>query len=470
MKILLLSVSARGHAIAEALQRSSHAPEIISICPVANPGLKEIASALFVLPLSDLSGMVEIAKKVRPDFAVIGPEAPIAAGIVDLLAEHGVPSVGPNEELARIESSKGFTRDLLTRHGIEANPKYHVFHAQIRNPYLAGMQVKSEIRRYIEEDLQGEYVVKFDALAGGKGVKVSGEHLRTVEEGVMYAEECIEKAGQVVVEEKLVGPEFSLMSFVSGKTVVSMPAVQDHKRAYEGDEGPNTGGMGSYSDANHSLPFLNEVDLEQAHEFNVRTAEALLKETKEPYKGILYGGFIVCSSQCHPEPRPPRHPERGRRVRLIEYNCRFGDPEVLNVLPLLETDFVDICRGIVSGELTDNMVKFQRKATVCKYIVPKSYPVSKDQRGEPVIFPDPDPNPDPKLRLYFGDICGDDGGTLRLGGSRSAGVVGIGETIEEAEKIAEEYCKQIKGLVRHRRDIGTRALIEKRMLMLDGKR
>jgi len=268
-----------------------------------------------------------------------------------------------------------------------------------------------------------------------------------------------------VVEEKLVGPEFSLMSFVSGKKVVSMPAVQDHKRAYEGNTGPNTGGMGSYSDAGHLLPFLSQEDVEEAHAFNVKTAGALLEECKEPYKGILYGGYMKTPGG----------------IKLIEYNCRFGDPEALNVLPLLESDFVEICQGIISGGLNDSMVKFANKATVCKYIVPKSYPVSRGERGEEVRFPTLSTLFEPRTfadgagsrsvsplgptglgrgeckggaRIYFGDVFQDKDGSLRLGGSRTAGVVGIGDSLAEAEKAAQRTCENVFGPVRFRSDIG----------------
>ena len=279
-------------------------------------------------------------------------------------------------------------------------------------------------------------------------MKVSGEHLMTVDEGVEFAMECLSKSDQVVVEEKFVGCEFSLMSFVSGKNVVSMPAVQDHKRAHEGDTGPNTGGMGTYSSADHSLPFLTKDDIDKAHEINVETAEALQKECGEPFKGILYGGFIVTKNG----------------VKLIEYNARFGDPECLNVLPLLDTDFVDICQAVIDGSLSEDMVKFSNKATVCLYITPECYPNSKDLKGEVVEFSDIEDD----AIIFYGDISEDDDGTLHLGGSRTAGIVGIGDTISEAQKIALDICEQVKGPVRFRKDIGTEGLISKRIELMEG--
>jgi len=433
MKILLIASSAREHAIADALARSPQKPEIVSVCTTKNPGLKKLSSALHVGNILDFPWVMDIAKKTKPDLAIVGPDDPIGNGLADLLEAEGIPTMAPRKSLARIESSKSFARDLLRKAVPNSVPKYRVFTSY----------EPKELNKYIEQDLRGDYVVKYDALRGGKGVKVSGDHLATVEEGMQYAKECIEEGGRVVIEEKLVGVEFSLLSFVSGTQVVDMPAIQDHKRAYAGDTGPNTGGMGTYTDVNHSLPFLETSDLARAKEINRLTAEALLQECKEPFRGILYGGYIAVKDG----------------IRVIEFNARFGDPEALNVLPLLSSDFVTICQAITTGELTEDLVTFQKKATVCKYIAPESYPVSKDQKGQLVTFP-----AIPKdARLYFGDIAEDEQGMLHLGGSRTGGFVGIGNSIAEAEMIAEKLCEAVQGPVSFRKDIGTEALVRKRI-------
>jgi phosphoribosylamine---glycine ligase len=225
--------------------------------------------------------------------------------------------------------------------------------------------------------------------------------------------------------------------------VVDMPAVQDHKRAYEGDTGPNTGGMGTYSCPDHALPFLSTDDLREAQTINRSIAEALLQECGHPYRGILYGGFMAVRDG----------------VRVIEYNARFGDPEALNVLPILTSDFVDVCMGMIEEKLTDDLVQFAKRATVCKYITPKSYPEAKSERGQIVRFPEIRSD----ARLYLGDITRGDTGDLLLGGSRTAGVVGIGSTLDEAEKIAQKICSEVQGPVRFRRDIATATLVETRV-------
>ena len=445
MKILLVASSAREHAIAEALARSPQKPEIIAISHNRNPGLRAVATEHFQANIMDFPAVLDIAKNEKPNFAVIGPDDPIGSGLADALEGIGIKSVAPKKQLAQIETSKGFARNLLKKHGIDASPK---FKAISIDPNLASAlkEAKKEIHSYLEDELQGSYVVKYDALKGGKGVKLSGEHLSTIEEGVEYAVECLKECGRVVLEEKLEGVEFSLLSFVSGTQVIDMPTVQDHKRACDGDTGPNTGGMGSYTDANHSLPFLSSSDLARAKELNRLTAAALQKECGEPYKGILYGGFIAVKDG----------------IRLIEYNARFGDPEALNILPLLSSDFVAICQAIIDGELSDSLVQFEKKATVCKYITPHGYPENKDQKGQEVRFPEMPAN----ARLYFGDINEEHDGRLLLGGSRTAGIVGIGKTIDEAEKIAEDLCEKVEGPVRFRSDIGKKQLIDKRIKMM----
>jgi phosphoribosylamine--glycine ligase len=433
VRILLIASTAREHAIADALARSPQHPEIISICGSENPGLKRLSSTLHTGSILDFDFVLSIAKKIKPDFAVIGPDDPIGAGLADALQEEEIPSVAPLKSLARIESSKAFTRNLLKKYKIGTSPKFKVF----------TKPEPKELHTFIDQELHGNYVVKYDALKGGKGVKVSGEHLQSIDEGTAYGLECIRECGQVVVEEKLIGIEFSLLSFVSSTQVVDMPAVQDHKRAYDGDTGPNTGGMGTYTDADHSLPFLSKRDLDDAKEINRAVAAALLKECGEPYRGFLYGGFMAVRDG----------------IRVIEFNARLGDPEALNILPLLSSDFVTICRAIIDGSLDESLVTFESKATVCKYLTPESYPVSKDQRGKEVTFPKMPEN----ARLFYGDIREDVDGTLHLGGSRTAGIVGIASSIAEAESIAQKLCEQVQGPVRFRSDIGTEALIAKRV-------
>ncbi len=444
MRILLITNSARGEAIADALIRSPQKPELIVCSTVKSPGFAKLATELHVMDIMSFAKIVEIGKTAACDFAFIAPDDPIGAGLADRLESTGIPCIAPRRTLARIESSKSFARELMTKYNILHNPQYRTFSLSSLDQHR---ETEISIRAYIEHELHNHYVIKYDALKGGKGVKVSGEHLMTIDSGVQYAMECLQQCGTVVIEEKLVGVEFSLMSFVSGSSVVDMPAVQDHKRAENGDIGSNTGGMGTYSDVAHGLPFLDASDVVSASEINKKVAVAVENECGEPYKGILYGGFIATADG----------------VKVIEYNARFGDPEALNVLPLLESDFVALCQAIIAGNLTPEHVKFSKKATVCKYIVPKSYPDAKKEIGQKVMIPDEIPE---NTKVYFGDVHLDDTGNIILGGSRSIGIVGIGDSIAEAEQASQLFCEKISGPIRFRSDIGTVDSLQKRLSLM----
>lgn len=429
MKVLLVSNGAREHAIAEALKKSPKCEELICFASAVNPGIRDLSSIYHVGDMKDMKAIQEFANEHKPDFAVIGPENPLADGIVDILALIGVPCASPTKAMAQIESSKSFTRDLLKKYDIPGNPKFKVFTSAD-----GMMEFASQL---------GEIVVKADGLKGGKGVHVMGDHFETVEEGILIAKDYAEKDGSVMIEEKFVGQEFSLMSFVDGKNVIDMPVIQDHKRAYVGDTGPNTGGMGTYSYP-ENLPFITQKDIEDAHNINVEVAKAAKEELGEPFKGILYGGFIAVKNG----------------VRLIEYNTRFGDPEAMNAIPLLESDFVDICLGIIHGNLDEVDIKFSKKATVCKYVVPEGYPTNPKKDDEIKFSELPD-----GVKVYYAAVDERDE-KLVMTGSRALAFVGIADEIEEAEKIAQQAVESVEGPVFFREDIGTKELIDKRVEMM----
>ncbi|KKW17338.1 phosphoribosylamine--glycine ligase [Candidatus Uhrbacteria bacterium RIFCSPHIGHO2_12_FULL_54_23] len=430
MKILLIGSGAREHAIGEALTRSPQGADLFVFGSSRNPGLLKLSSGYETGKTDDPSAVVSYAQRVKPDFAIVGPEAPLAAGVVDALQTIGVFSVGPTKMAAQLESSKSFTRKLLVEAGIEVYPKFKV---------VSDLSDLSDVSW-----LNGEMVVKPDGLTGGKGVKVQGDHFQTAEEGIAYAKECLDKDGSVLIEEKLIGQEFSLMSFTDGAHLLHMPSVQDNKRLLEGDRGPNTGGMGSVSDADHSLPFLTENDIHIAQETNERVIHALKKKGIE-YRGIIYGNYIAVRDG----------------IKLIEYNARLGDPEAMNVLSILESDFVEICQGIINGNLNDVKAAFSHKATVCKYVVPEGYP-DKPVKDVKIDVSAVNQN---KVKLYFASVDERNDG-LYMTGSRAIGVVGIADTLAEAERLAEIEIQKIQGPVVHRTDIGTHALLNKRIEML----
>jgi phosphoribosylamine--glycine ligase len=366
------------------------------------------------------------------DFAVIGPEDPLNNGVADSLKRIGIPAVGPTKQLAQLETSKSFTRNLLSKYDIPGNPQYRIFTSM------------DGIKDFID-GLDG-VVIKPDGLTGGKGVLVQGDHFETKEEALEHCREILREHSVVIVDEKLEGEEFSLQCLSDGTTVVATPPVQDHKRRFVDDKGPNTGGMGSYSSEDHSLPFMTATDVAEGLAITQEVAEALYRETGEYYKGVMYGGFIITKSG----------------VKLLEYNARFGDPEAMNILPLLKTDFVDICRAIIDGTLNRLDVEFEKKATVCKYIVPKGYGLPADHPDGQSTSAKIEVDDVKGARLYYASVDRKDDG-LYMTKSRAIGVVGISDDLESAERIAERAVSAIHGPVDHRPDIGTKRLIQRRI-------
>jgi phosphoribosylamine--glycine ligase len=428
-RILIVGSGAREHAIAVAFARSMQKPVLLCFSGARNPGIEALCEAYETGSITDSHEVVDFALKNRATLAVLGPEAPLAAGVADALWAAKVPVVGPTQSLARIESSKAFTRQLLQKHSIQGNPFFQRFES------MEGLDA-------VLEQFPMRHVIKDDGLAGGKGVKVCGDHLLSHEDSLTFCRELIAQGHPFVLEEKLEGEEFSLMSFCDGETLRHMPAVQDHKRAYDGDKGPNTGGMGTYSDADHKLPFLTDTDILEAQKINEQVAKALALECGAPYQGILYGGFMVTKLG----------------VKLIEYNARFGDPESLNLLTLLRSDFVAICRAIADRKLREVTVEFEKKASVCRYVVPEGYP-DQPRKGDVVELP---PHATAGVSTYLSAVDMVQG-KLVATGSRTVAFVGVGETLAEAESLCADAARQVQGPFFYRKDIGTEALLASRV-------
>ncbi|HKM41947.1 MAG TPA: phosphoribosylamine--glycine ligase [Methanocorpusculum sp.] len=422
MKILVAGGGGREHAICLALTKNANV-ELYSVMGKRNPGIAKIARETFVHSETDVPAVVTFAKKHNIQYAIVGPEAPLEAGLVDALMKEGIGCVGPVQAAARIETDKGFCRRLMNKHEIDGCPAYNI------------CNTPEEAVAYIHT-YPGDLAIKPTGLTGGKGVKVMGEQVNRegAEEYAMTLKNQV-----IILEERLLGEEFTLMAFVDGKTLVPMPLVQDHKRAFDGDVGPNTGGMGSYSLENHKFPFVTDDDYAKAISIMQATVDALSQEGT-PYKGILYGQFM--NTKTGP--------------KVIEFNARFGDPEAMNVLTILNSDFLTIAEHIIKGTLSSADVSFENKATVCKYIVPTGYP--EKPRGGDVIIPGPAEN----TVLYYANIALEDG-VLKTLTSRAMAFVGVGDSLKEAERYAEAACKNVSGNVRYRSDIGTDALFAKRI-------
>src|SRR5947199_7567988 len=344
MKVLVVGGGGREHAIVEALHRSQ--ADIYAAMANQNPAIRRRSKDVLLGDVADVERIVSWAKGYGIELAVIGPEAPLEKGITDALEAAAIPTVGPSREAAQLETNKEFTRTLMRDHQIPGFPQFWAFDS------LAGFEE-------FVNDSDFEFVIKPLGLTGGKGVRVWGDHFATKEEALAYGREILEKkiggVARFLVEEKLVGEEFSLQAFSDGHSLVPAPIAQDHKRAYEGDKGPNTGGMGSYSDADHRLPFLTEGDFAGALQTMRRTVAAMASRGT-PFKGVLYGGFMATKDG----------------PKLLEFNVRFADPEAMNVLPIFEDDFLETCHGIAEERLPSSL-RFAPRATVCKYVVPMGY-------------------------------------------------------------------------------------------------
>ena len=432
MNILIIGSGAREHILTKACAQSPTPCQLFCIGSSLNPGIKKLCADYAVMNMFQVEAVLQQARQWTIQMAIIGPEAPLEQGLADAFERQGILTVGPKKKSAQLETSKAFTRNLFSNYRIPGSPQYRLFHTL------------DDVKPFLHQLGEGNYVVKANGLMGGKGVKVAGDHLHSIDEAYVFCQQLHEEKIPFLIEEKLIGQEFSLLNFCDGERLIPMPLVQDHKRAFDGDMGPNTGGMGSYSAADHRLPFLTDQDIKAAQHINEQTIRALKQECNETYQGILYGSFIATT----------------KGVYLIEYNARFGDPEILNLLSIFDGDFVELCTSLVNGSLYPEQVRFKHLATVCKYAVPLGYPdavldhtpisISAVQNQE---------------QLYFAQVK-EHHGTLMSTSSRTLAVVGIADTIAKAEKIAEEEISRVQGALFHRRDIGTAALIEKRIQMM----
>jgi phosphoribosylamine--glycine ligase len=419
--VLLVGGGGREHAIARAVADDC---ALYACASVRNPGIRRLADGFEPIDETDAAAVAAYATAVDADLAVIGPESALEAGVADALDDAGVYAFGPRAEEARLETDKAYQRRFMEAASIPGCPDFEVF------------DDTEAACEYIDA-YDGDLAVKPAGLTGGKGVKVIGDQV-TAEEAKAYLRDS--DYDRVVLEERLVGEEFTVQAFVANGDLRTTPAVQDHKRAYEGDEGPNTGGMGSYSDTGLSLPFMDEGDYDAA----VDVLEAVVDALPD-YKGVLYGQFMLA--------------EAGPRV--VEFNARFGDPEAMNTLPVLDTPFVDVLVAARDGEPLPEL-DFSGEATVCKYAVPDGYPTDPDAGAEIAV----DEESAGDALLYYASVDERDG-RLYTTTSRAFAVVGRGDSIAAAEAQAEEALAAAGDRVRIRHDIGTADLVQRRIDHMD---
>ena len=391
MKVLVVGSGGREHAICWALKKSPKVTELY--CAPGNGGIGEIAQCVDV-KATDIPGMVAWAKEHGIDFVMVAPDDPLAMGMVDALEAEGIRAFGPRKNAAIIEGSKAFSKELMKKYGIPT-ADYAVF------------TDKDQALAYVEA--QGApIVVKCDGLALGKGVVVA-QTLDEAKEAVvnMMENKAFGEAGaKVVIEECMTGPEVTVLAFTDGKTIVPMPSSQDHKRAYDGDQGPNTGGMGAISPCPNYTPELSKVCMDTIF---LPTVKALNAEGRT-FQGVIYFGMMLT-------PKGPR---------VVEYNARFGDPECQAVLSLLETDLMDILEACVDGTLSQVDVKFKDAASCCLVLASGGYPVAYE-KGKEITGLD-----QVKDAVVFHAGTKKQDGKFLTNGGRVLGVTAVAPTLREA--------------------------------------
>ena len=418
MDILVVGGGGREHTIVWKIAQSPLAGKIY--CAPGNGGIAEIAECVDI-SATDIDGIVNFAKEKNVDLVMVAPDDPLVMGMVDALEKEGIRAFGPRANAAVIEGSKVFSKDLMKKYNIPT----------------AGYEVFTESDKaieYIKQQNSYPAVIKAEGLALGKGVIIAQNEAEAVDgiKEIMEDKKFGDSGNRVVIEEFLTGPEVSVLAFTDGKTVKPMVSAQDHKRAYDNDEGLNTGGMGTFSpsrlyDAAKAEECMKNIFLP--------TIEAMNKEGRT-FKGVLYFGLMMTDSG----------------VKVIEYNCRFGDPETQVVLPRLKTDLVEIMEAVIDEKLADLDIEWEDNAAVCVVMASGGYPVSYKKGYEISGIKDAEDLGD--IVVFHAGTKADNGKIVTNGG-RVLGVTAIGNDLDSAIKHAYEGVSKISFKDEfHRNDIG----------------
>jgi phosphoribosylamine--glycine ligase len=418
MNVLIIGSGGREHALAWKVAQSPRLTKLF-IAP-GNPGTMACGENVS-LDIKDHTTVVRFCHEKKIDLVIVGPEVPLSEGIVDSLSEGGIRCFGPKQAAAQIEASKVFAKDFMARHHIPT-ARYAKFE-----------KIEDAIAYLGETNYP--VVIKASGLAAGKGVILPEtlEEARSTLESILINKTFGDAGNEVVIEERLSGPEVSLMAFTDGNTVVPMLPAQDHKRLFDGDNGPNTGGMGAYAPA----PIFTADMMNEAMESVLKPAIDGLRDEGIPFIGVLYAGLMLTPTG----------------IRTLEFNCRFGDPETQVVLPLLETDLLDIADACVNGNLADVDIRWKDGAAVCVVLASKGYP-EKAESGKEVAFL---PLPENMVCFHAGTKA--DGKKILTAGGRVFGLTGWADNIEMAIDIVYANVKSVSfDGMQYRRDIAYRAL------------
>ena len=421
MQVLVIGGGGREHTLVWKLAQSKKVTKLYAA--PGNPGMKDLAECVD-LDIADLDGLADWAEKHAIDLTVVGPEAPLVAGIVDVFKARGLTIFGPSAKAAEIEGSKIFSKELMEKYGVPT-------------AFFTVCDNLADARAFVEEK-GAPIVIKADGLAAGKGVVVAmtrDEALAALDE-MMGAHKFGSAGNRVVIEEFMEGEEASLLAFTDGKTIVPMLAAQDHKRVNDGDQGPNTGGMGAYCPAPVMTDALKEKTVKEVLRPIV---DALAKEGR-PYSGCLYAGLMI----------------KGDSVKVVEFNARFGDPETQVVLPLLKSDLAEIMVACANGTLTPDLVEWSDKAAVCVVMASGGYPASY-KKGIPIAGLKAANAMDDVVVFHAGTR--EEDGKILTNGGRVLGVTAVADDIPSAQQKAYDAVDKIHFDGAHyRQDIAWRAL------------
>lgn len=413
MKVLVIGSGGREHALAWKIAQSPRV-ERVYVAP-GNAGTA-LDAVNVKIPSSDIPGLVAFARESGVDLTVVGPEGPLAAGVVDAFQEAKLRIFGPTRNAARLESSKVFCKNLL-RHADVPSAEYHVF----RDADEAGRFIKD---RYPEEDAVARLVVKADGLAAGKGVIVCSRRQEVLEaiERIARVREFGDAGKELVIEERLDGQEASVLAITDGHTIVTLPAAQDHKPAYDDDQGPNTGGMGAYS----PTPVVDDATMRWIEEHVLVPTVHAMKRSRNPFQGVLYAGLMMT--------------RQGPKV--LEYNVRLGDPECQPILMRLKTDLVDVLELAVDGRLEElQQLEFDPRPAVCVVMASEGYP-GDYEKGKPIRGLEQAAEL-PDVKVFHAGTAEWDGRVVNTGG-RVLGVTALGDTVAQAKLQAYRGVKCIR--------------------------
>lgn len=435
MQVLVIGSGGREHALVWKIAQSPLVSKVF--CAPGNAGIAEIAECVPIKP-DDLNALVEFASDSKIDLTVVGPEAPLIAGIVDQFEAAGLPVFGPSSDPARIEGSKVFSKTLMQNAGIPTAAFWNC-----STPNDARECIRSFYSTVLPET---KLVIKADGLAAGKGVVVAAGEAAAYRaiDRIMQERVFGNSGDQVVIEECLEGEEASIMAFTDGSVIVPLLPSQDHKRALDGDLGPNTGGMGAYSPVRAVSNEIVEFTIERI----IRPAVMAIRELGIPYRGAIYAGVMLT-------PDGPK---------CIEFNCRLGDPETQAILPMMESDLIPLLMGVVDGTLDEVAVEWRSGASVCVVAASQGYPDSFDPRqdvqrllGRPISGLGAAARIDNCVVFHSGTQVAED--TIVTSGGRVLSVTGLGDDLLSAVGRAYVCMDKIRFEGMHyRRDIAARAL------------